>query len=241
MILRAQIKIFGRVTALLLAAAASAALAQGAAKCQVLDPELQDSYVGGCKDGKAEGLGTATGIAAYTGEFHEGKKHGRGVKTWARGDRYEGDFFDDEKSGEGRYTWGDRSLFAGDRYVGHFANDKRDGFGLYVWGSGDSYAGPWKADAVAGPGTPMMIARYRATNAALEVMATVGLKLCRESVLGIGVRERVEGESQGVNKELRQVSVKITLLGQTPLLVAGTPVKLGEIVQDDPVNWIPCN
>src|SRR5258706_10381108 len=48
---------------------------QAQSKCLVIDPELQTSYSGGCKDGKAEGSGTARGSAVYAGEFHEGRKH----------------------------------------------------------------------------------------------------------------------------------------------------------------------
>ena len=71
-----------------LALAVSSAAAQAPPKCIVLDPELQGSYAGACANGKAEGQGTARGRAAYVGEFHEGRKHGRGVKTWPWGDRY---------------------------------------------------------------------------------------------------------------------------------------------------------
>jgi hypothetical protein len=230
-----------RLPVLLLALGAEAVFAQTAPKCLVIDPELQGAYEGGCRNGKAEGFGKASGTASYIGYFHEGKKQGQGIKTWSWGDRYEGGFLDDSKSGEGRYVWGQKTLFAGDWYEGHFLDDRRDGFGFYHWGSGDSYAGPWKADAVAGIATPMMISRYRATTASLEAMEKTGVKLCRNSALGIGLTERVEGESQGINKDSRQVSVKITLLGQSPFLVAGTEVKLGDIVWDDPLNWIPCN
>jgi hypothetical protein len=139
----------------------------------------------------------------------------------------------------GLYSWGARSAYAGDRYEGGFANDTRNGFGVYVWASGDAYAGPWKDDAVAGRATPMMIARFRATNESLAAMARPGVKLCSASSLGS--KERTEGETQAVNQNSRQVSVKVTKLGSTPLVVAGTRVAPGEVVWDDPLNWIPCN
>jgi hypothetical protein len=220
---------------------AIAAPAWAQSRCFVADKELQDSYEGGCVDGKAEGRGTATGIAAYTGEFHLGKKHGKGVKTWARGDLYEGAFVDDYIEGWGVYTWGARSLFAGDRYEGQLTRDKRDGFGLYTWGSGASYAGPWKEDAVAGLGTSMMINRFRATNAHLEAMEKPGTRVCHESDIGAGAAQRTEGEVQDVNRDARQLSIKITRLGPSPVLVAGSAVAAGEVVLDDPLHWIPCN
>jgi hypothetical protein len=209
--------------------------------CTVLDPELQGSYEGGCVDGKAEGRGTAKGSSTYAGEFHQGRKHGRGVKTWARGDRYEGGFADDYMSGWGVYVWGAKSLFAGERYEGEFAKDKRNGFGLYTWASGDSYAGPWKDDALSGHATPMMIARFRATNAHLEAMANPGVKLCHESTVGAGLEKQTEAETQAVNSATRQVSVRVTKVSATPVLVAGTPVAVGNVVWDDPLNWVPCN
>jgi hypothetical protein len=219
----------------------SSAAAQAQPKCLVLDPELQASYAGGCKDGKAEGRGTAEGSAVYVGEFHEGRKHGRGVKTWPWGDRYEGEFAEDAKHGTGTYTWGERSAFAGDRYEGGFANDRRNGYGVYIWASGDSYAGPWKDDAVAGRATPMMIARFRAAKASLAAMEKPGVKLCHESTMGTGSKERIEAETRSVNQNAFRVEVRITQLGVARLLVAGNEVKLGETVWDDPLNWIPCN
>ena len=56
-------------------------------QCRVLDPELQGSYTGGCANGLAEGEGMASGSAQYSGGFQQGKKHGKGAKTWANGDR----------------------------------------------------------------------------------------------------------------------------------------------------------
>jgi hypothetical protein len=209
--------------------------------CKVLDPELQGAYQGGCVDGKADGQGTAKGSASYTGEFHGGMKHGRGVKTWARGDRYEGGFAEDQFSGWGIYTWGAGSLFAGERYEGGFARDKRNGFGLYLWPSGDSYAGPWKDDGVAGRASPMMIARFRATNASMEALAKPGVKVCRDSGLGMDLQVWIEGETQAVNPTARQVSVRITNLRQANLVVAGKQVAVGDVVWDDPLHWVPCN
>jgi len=215
--------------------------AQAQARCEVADTELRGSYQGGCVDGKAEGRGTAKGTAAYTGEFHLGKKHGKGVKSWPWGDRYEGEFADDYRDGWGIYTWGERSLFAGDRFEGAYTLDKRNGYGVYNWESGDSYAGPWKDDAIAGRATPMMIARFRATNAAMEAISKPGTKVCHDSIVGSGKAVSTEAETQVLNEKARQVSLKVTKLGLAPTLVAGAPVAVGDVVWDDPLNWIPCN
>jgi hypothetical protein len=220
---------------------ASPAAAQPAQKCFVLDTELQEAYSGACRDGKAEGRGTAKGSASYAGEFRAGLKQGRGVKTWPWGDRYEGGFSEDAKHGMGSYTWGARSAFAGDRYVGEFRDDKRNGFGVYSWASGDVYAGLWKDDQVAGRATQRMLARYRATKESIAAMADAGVKVCRESTVGTGAEERTEGEVQEVNQTSLQVAVRITRSAETPLIVAGSEVALGQTVWDDPLNWIPCN
>lgn len=216
-------------------------LAHAQPACTVLDPELQGPYEGGCAGGKAEGQGTAKGSATYTGGFHEGRKHGRGIKTWSWGDRYEGEFVDDHKDGWGSYTWGARTLFAGDRYQGEFSNDKRNGYGVYTWASGDNYAGPWKDDALAGRATPMMIARFRATKASLEALAKPGVKVCNAATVVAGAKEWTEGQTQAVNPAVRQVSVKVTRLSPIPALVGGVQVAVGEVVWDDPLHWIPCN
>ena len=228
-----------RVFAFLVLLCGGAGAAQAQSACAVLDPELQGSYEGGCAGGKAEGQGTARGSATYAGGFHEGKKHGRGIKTWSWGDRYEGEFVDDYKHGWGTYAWGARTLFAGDRYEGEFSNDKRNGYGIYSWASGDSYAGPWKDDSVAGRATPMMIARFRATNASMEALAKPGVKVCHASTVAAGVR--TEAQTQAVNPAARQVSVKVTQLGPTPAVVAGRQLAVGDVVWDEPLHWIPCN
>jgi len=216
-------------------------VAQPQPACTVLDPELQGSYEGGCAGSKAEGKGTARGSATYAGVFHEGKKHGRGIKTWPWGDRYEGEFADDHKDGWGTYIWGARTLFAGDRYEGGFAGDKRNGYGVYIWASGDSYAGPWKDDSISGRATPMMIARFRATRASLEAMAKPGVKLCHASTVGAGVKEGIEAETRAVNPATRQISVKVTKVSAVPTVVAGTPLAVGNVVWDDPLQWVPCD
>ena len=209
--------------------------------CAVTDSELVGSYEGGCKNGKADGTGTAKGLATYVGEFRDGMKHGKGVKTWPWGDQYEGEFANDAKHGKGIYTWGGRSAWTGQRYEGNYINDKRNGFGIYDWPTGDRYTGPWKDDAMVGPPTPMMIARGRALKEHMIAMAKQNIKLCREATLGIGLRERIEGLTQGINPQTLQVAVKVTKLGESPLVIAGNTIKVGEIVWDEPLEWTLCH
>src|SRR5487761_2731539 len=88
---RLSASICGCIAFLLMASA----LAQTHASCKVLDPELQGTYVGGCKNGLADGYGEASGTAHYEGQFKAGRKDGKGVKTWPDGDRYDGEFVAD--------------------------------------------------------------------------------------------------------------------------------------------------
>ena len=55
-----------------------------------------------------------------------------------------------------------------------------------------------------------------------------------------GVQPRTEAETQSVNPSARLVSVRVTKLSPTPVLVAGKPVTVGDVVWDDPLHWIPC-
>ena len=41
----------------------------------------------------------------YTGDLHEGKKHGKGVCIWKNGNRYEGYFVNNKREGHGVFTW----------------------------------------------------------------------------------------------------------------------------------------
>lgn len=214
----------------------SAALAWGQ-PCRVVDPELQGRYAGGCVDGLAEGVGSASGYARYEGEFRAGRKHGKGVKTWPNGDRYEGGFVEDRKQGTGTYVWG-RGPWAGERYEGAYVADRRHGFGVYRWPSGDVYAGPWKEDAFAGPPTPMMAARAKFEAEARAAVAKEGQKVCREMPIGIGDRDWVRGVVVATNAE--QVAVRIDEAGRHPHVIANVEARKGDVLWDAPVNWTPC-
>ena len=80
----------------------------------------------------------------YDGEWKDGKRNGRGVYTWANGDRYDGEWKDGKQNGRGVFTYGEGSQFRGDRYEGEFTNDKRNGRGVLTYGDGNRYDGEWK-------------------------------------------------------------------------------------------------
>jgi hypothetical protein len=215
------------------------AMRQSSSNCVVLDPELQGSYIGGCRDGLAEGYGEAIGAAEYKGGFRAGRKHGKGTKIWpSSGDRYEGEFSDDRKEGAGTYIWGPRSASAGEKYTGGFLNDRRDGSGIYEWPSGDRYAGTWKNDIITGQPTPQMFVRARAYG---ELAAAVGIpetKVCREMTVGIGTRDWVRGTVLTV--EADKIVVRIDDAGRFQHTIAGSPIGKGGIVRDAPQFWTPC-
>jgi hypothetical protein len=196
--------------------------------CRVLDRELQGSYSGGCVSGLAEGEGAAKGTAEYRGTFRQGKKHGKGVKTWSNGDRYEGEFVDDHREGFGIYTWGG-GKWAGERYEGGYSNDLRHGFGTYRWPSGDTYAGPWQNDAPTGPATGMMLARKKFEEEARAAVAKEGVKVCRELDAG-GAREWVRGVVVAVKDDA--VGVRVD--------EPGGRFKKGETAWGEPTEWTPC-
>lgn len=117
------------------------------------DPQPGESatWSGACVAGKGEGPGTLIwryrqdgraveakamgtlragrfhGRYAYTspdGTRFDGDDNGRGIITWASGDRYEGNFRDGKRHGQGIRTWP-----SGARYEGRFVADKADGIG----------------------------------------------------------------------------------------------------------------
>ena len=59
----------------------------------------------------------------YTGDFKDGKRHGRGKFIYPNGDTYEGEWKNDVREGEGIFTYKSDSY----TYVGSFKNGLRDG------------------------------------------------------------------------------------------------------------------
>jgi hypothetical protein len=206
--------------------------------CKVLDPELTESYKGGCQDGLADDYGEASGAAQYKGGFKAGRKHGKGVKTWPSGDRYEGDFVEDRKEGVGTYTWGRHSAWAGEKYSGDYRNDRRHGFGTYEWPGGDRYSGPWENDVITGRATPGMIARSRAYAERVAAVGKRGTRACREFTVGLVTRDRVRGTVTAV--EADRIGVRIDDAGRFEHTIGNTSIIKGTIIWDSLSAWVPC-
>jgi DNA polymerase III epsilon subunit family exonuclease len=126
--------------------------------------------IGNFKDGLLDGLGTriwkseeSSGEVRYEGHFQNGLRHGRGIQTFANGDRYDGDWIEDIRNGIGTYTWPNGSQYKGgwvngrmagqgsltwvngDYHEGIFANGLRHGKGVYKTANGEEYSGIWLA------------------------------------------------------------------------------------------------
>lgn len=71
------------------------------AACKVLLDSLKGTYVGECKNGKADGTGKAIGANTYDGEFKNGVPEGKGKYTWSNGDYYYGSWKKGLKDGKG--------------------------------------------------------------------------------------------------------------------------------------------
>ena len=205
--------------------------------CKVIDPELQDYYEGGCRRGLAHGKGHARGSADYVGEFRQGKKHGRGVKTWAWGDRYEGEFLNDRKHGKGMYVWGAGSQWAGERYIGGFVDDKRHGWGTYFWPTGDRFDGEWKEDLRYGYSV-MEQRRQVAFAARKEILGVPGTQVCGQTKVGIAK----EASLRGVTERLEETTLIVKITAVTPTVSGLLPAfRSGDVVQGSIWDWSPCS
>jgi hypothetical protein len=111
---------------LLLVLPTSILSAQENRDCRVMVPALQGTYEGGCKNGMAQGKGTARGTDTYMGFFKNGLPNGKGIYTWASGSIYNGEWNMGLREGEGTFTG----------TVGG-----RDSVMTGIWEK-DSYAGP---------------------------------------------------------------------------------------------------
>lgn len=88
--------------------------------------------------------------------------------------------------------------------------------------------------------TDRALLRERMLLESVVAMQEPGTKVCREVRWGIGMREWVEGMSLGVRQDTRRVIVHVTRLGQGPFLREGREVKVGENLEENPLDWAPC-
>ena len=203
-------------------------------QCRVLDPELSiGQYQGGCDNGLAEGYGEVSGTSTYRGDFHAGKKHGKGIKVMPNGDRYEGDFDADYRHGTGTYVWGPKTQWAGQRYTGQYQRDKRHGWGVFQWETGDRYEGTWEND-VRQYASARELRQYQHENAQKRV---VGAEVCNSLPFGADSFPAMRG-----TLETRQLELYIRLTsvegGQAEYY--GQEYKAGDVLLDDPVHWPLC-
>lgn len=149
--------------------------------CQVLDPELQHAYEGGCQDGLAHGQGRARGEggAFYQGSFAHGAASGYGVKLYETGDAYAGQWHKGYRHGHGVYEYGERSPWRGDRYVGQWQWDQRHGEGTYYFHpTGEPFFTRWEEGRPLSTATPLLIRRQRAAEELIPVLGQPGTEVC---------------------------------------------------------------
>lgn len=94
-------------------------------------------YTGEFLNGKKHGRGEvilpqAAGDDRYVGQFREGRMHGRGIYYFSNGGKYEGEFVLDQFNGDGSFEGPN-----GDRYVGQFRNGQFSGEGMYTFANGN--------------------------------------------------------------------------------------------------------
>jgi radial spoke head protein 1 len=121
------------------------------------DNEEKRKWVG--PDGEA--TATFGNQDTYTGEYKDGKRHGKGVYTFfaaSQGNEedeeegnpvsYDGDYSECKRNGVGTFKYPDKSV-----YLGEWVNNQRHGQGTYTYPNGDKYCGSWVGDKKQGPGT----------------------------------------------------------------------------------------
>lgn len=94
-------------------------------------------YTGEFVNGKKQGMGEeiiprTNGNDRYVGQFHEGRRHGKGIYYFSNGSQFEGELVRDQFNGNGSFESAN-----GDRYVGQFINGQFAGEGVYTFANGN--------------------------------------------------------------------------------------------------------
>ncbi len=214
-----------------------AVLSPAVQNCKVLDPDLAvGEYHGACQNGLAEGYAEVTGTSTYRGDFVAGKKHGKGIKVMANGDRYVGEFLDDYRHGKGTYIWGDSTPWAGDRYEGEYDHDKRQGWGIFQWGSGDRYEGLWQNDLRMG--WSVMESRRKQVAIQQPKDLTQGMVLCAELPLGLNASQQLRAKVERVDEA--KLYLEVVAMDGTRASYQGRVIKLGEHIDGTAEQWHIC-
>jgi hypothetical protein len=82
------------------------------------------------------------------------------------------------------------------------------------------------------------LSRARADSELKAAVARVGTRVCRDSLVGIAVREILRGTVVAVNDE--SIDVRIDEPGSMEHTIGGRAAAKGAIVSDTFRNWVPC-
>lgn len=85
--------------------------------------------------------------AVYSGEFINGKIHGKGVLDFTNGNRYSGEWQNGIREGQGKMAFKNGNL-----YEGSFVHNRMNGYGTMKYANGDVYQGNWLTDQPHGKG-----------------------------------------------------------------------------------------
>lgn len=91
---------------------------------------------------------------AYTGEWQDNKKHGKGIQVWKKaGAIYDGEWKFGKRDGYGTYSIiNPKSKECTQKYWGEWKNGKKHGFGTYFYSCSAVYEGEWSEDTQNGWG-----------------------------------------------------------------------------------------